>query len=359
MSYLFLFFAFVRLLIQTRGRPTVPYGFRSAKHVLVIGIDGLGAVYLNNATHLLPNFSLFYKNGSAALTGIARSEMIAVSAPNWAAAITGMSPSQSGIIDNSWTPSEGSKERNEEMRKCSMCSNNSLEITPSESIGDVTVTVPSLNINGCATVTYEPSAPTELHRISSLATTPEPMWVSARKQNPLLKVAVVYSWAWIRHFVSSQTVDWSHNCKGNDKECIEKLIEFISEGSPQLSFLHLDSIDSTAHLHGFGSQQYYTVLKKVDSYIGQLLEALQESNKLNTTLIMITSDHGGYRKYHGHFNEENIFIPALFLGPGVRRGASLTNFISLIDFGPTALNALGLKPGVHMRGHVIKEIYAH
>ena len=103
----------------------------------------------------------------------------------------------------------------------------------------------------------------------------------------------------------------------------------------------------------------FIIIQEVDSYIGQLLVALQESNMLNTTLIMITSDHGGYRKFHGHFSEENIFIPALFLGPDVRKGASLTNFISLVDFGPTALNALGLQPGAHMRGHVIKEIYAH
>ena len=100
-------------------------------------------------------------------------------------------------------------------------------------------------------------------------------------------------------------------------------------------------------------------MQEVDSYIGQLLVALRESHILNNTLIMITSDHGGYRKVHGHFNEENIFIPALFLGPGVRRGASLSNFISLVDFAPTALNALGLEPGVQMRGHVIKEIYDH
>ena len=49
------------------------------------------------------------------------------------------------------------------------------------------------------------------------------MWASAKRQDPLLKVAVVYSWPWIRHFVSSQTADWSHNCKGNDEECIEKV----------------------------------------------------------------------------------------------------------------------------------------
>lgn len=95
----------------------------------------------------------------------------------------------------------------------------------------------------------------------------------------------------------------------------------------------------------------------VDGYIGELLKALDESNMLNTTLIMVTSDHGGYRTYHGHFNEENIFIPALFLGPGVRRGAKLNQFIGIMDFAPTALNALGLQPGVHMRGHIVKEIY--
>lgn len=52
---------------------------------------------------------------------------------------------------------------------------------------------------------------------------PEAMWVSARKQDSSLKVAVVHSWQWIRHFVTNQTVDWSHNCQGNDLDCVEKV----------------------------------------------------------------------------------------------------------------------------------------
>lgn len=85
----------------------------------------IGAVHLDNATHMLPNFALFYENGSVASTGVARAELITVSALNWAAAITGMSPSQSGIVDRKWLP-PNTGEADQAKRKCSLC--NSTEV---------------------------------------------------------------------------------------------------------------------------------------------------------------------------------------------------------------------------------------
>lgn len=95
----------------------------------------------------------------------------------------------------------------------------------------------------------------------------------------------------------------------------------------------------------------------VDGYIGEILDTLNATGILNQTLIMIMSDHGGYRNSHGYFNEENIFIPALFIGPCVKPNSKLTRYISIMDFVPTGLNALGLDCGREMRGWPVQEIY--
>ena len=87
------------------------------------------------------------------------------------------------------------------------------------------------------------------------------------------------------------------------------------------------------------------------------MSALKQANMVNGTLLMLTADHGGWRKGHGLFNQACMDIPALFVGPGVKSNTKLTGYISIKDFAPTALNALGLRPGVYMTGKVVEDIY--
>ena len=73
--------------------------------------------------------------------------------------------------------------------------------------------------------------------------------------------------------------------------------------------------------------------------------------------MIVTSDHGGYGAGHGLYDESNMYIPALFMGPGVKPGLTIKNYVNNKDFAPTALNALGLQPGKYMVGRVVEDIY--
>ena len=55
-------------------------GFGCAKHVLVLGLDGFGGLYMDNSTGFLPNVA--YVAGGAS-TYRARDVMPSVSGPNW------------------------------------------------------------------------------------------------------------------------------------------------------------------------------------------------------------------------------------------------------------------------------------
>jgi len=97
--------------------------------------------------------------------------------------------------------------------------------------------------------------------------------------------------------------------------------------------------------------------QNVDSYIGLIFDGLTEAGMMDDTLIMLTADHGGYLNGHGAFNEICMYIPALYMGPGVKAGYTIAGYTSDKDFAPTALNALGLQPGKYMVGNVLEEIY--
>ena len=64
-----------------------------------------------------------------------------------------------------------------------------------------------------------------------------------------------------------------------------------------------------------------------------------------------------YAYGHGQFDEVCMYIPALFMGPQVKKGYQISGYTTDKDFAPTALNALGLHPGQYMVGKVVEEIY--
>ena len=74
--------------------------FAQAEHVVVIGIDGLGAA----AVREIECLAIHALMGSGARTLKARGVMPTVSSPNWASMIMGAGPEQHGVISNEWQP---------------------------------------------------------------------------------------------------------------------------------------------------------------------------------------------------------------------------------------------------------------
>ena len=64
-----------------------------------------------------------------------------------------------------------------------------------------------------------------------------------------------------------------------------------------------------------------------------------------------------YFRCHGESTQVCMYIPALFMGPRVKKGYQISGYTTDKYFAPTALNALGLHPGQYMVGKVVEEIY--
>src|SRR5262245_11547419 len=78
-----------------QAQPPAPVG-----HVLVIGIDGLGAAGLRAAK--APAIHSLIAEGAHALS--ARGVIPTVSSPNWASMIMGAGPERHGVTSNDWEP---------------------------------------------------------------------------------------------------------------------------------------------------------------------------------------------------------------------------------------------------------------
>eukprot|EP00906_Rhabdomonas_costata_P012768 RCo018361 len=291
-------------------------GFSSAQRVLLIGLDGFGGLYLENATAQLPNLRRLMEGG--AFTMRARAQIPTWSAPNWSTILCGLTPPESGVFDNKWVPAN-----------------------------------------------TDPSNVTEstISPISGAGRIPETMWRVARQQwqGKRGSIAVAISWDWLEYLVEPELVDFYSSTKENDTLVAEAMVHFIETGRPTLMFTHFNDIDEAGHKHGWGGAEYYEAARRTDGYIGDLLTALSHTNALHDTLVIVTADHGGFRKTHGQSTQACLYVPAIFWGPGVVPTQDTVlrhHFVSNRDLAVTALHALGLRSGRWMSGRVLQELYA-
>ena len=90
---------------------------------------------------------------------------------------------------------------------------------------------------------------------------------------------------------------------------------------------------------------YLANVSYFDDKVGQIVEALREIGELDSTVVMVTADHGDMLGERGLWYKMNFFehsarVPLVMAGPGVAQGAA-KNACSLIDLMPTFLDIAG------------------
>ncbi len=101
-------------------------------------------------------------------------------------------------------------------------------------------------------------------------------------------------------------------------------VEIIRSHRPQLLFVHLPSVDVTGHAKGWGSPEQIREASGADRAMGRVLRALQKAGLIDSTRIIVSSDHGGAALGHGGLDARSHFIPWILAGPGVRQNYDLT-----------------------------------
>ena len=93
---------------------------------------------------------------------------------------------------------------------------------------------------------------------------------------------------------------------------------------------------------------YVAGVRQTDAQVGRLIEHLRTSGQLESTLIIVTSDHGEEFLEHSgvlhgrtHYDEV-LRIPLILRGPGIPRGRRISDPVSINDILPTTLALLGL-----------------
>lgn len=154
-----------------------------------------------------------------------------------------------------------------------------------------------------------------------------------------LRTVMVVGKEKLRQLVRPESTD-VYIYKEDDSTITTLAVAEIREGFG-LMFVHLPSGDISGHEWGWMGAIQMWHYRQDDKYLGAILDTLDKRGLLESTLIILTADHGGYRTSHGGDLPQETTIPWIVSGPGVIPGP-LSSFIQTTDTAATAAFMLGL-----------------
>jgi len=146
----------------------------------------------------------------------------------------------------------------------------------------------------------------------------------------------------------------------SDRQVAERAETILHQHRPQVMFVHLPGVDTVGHEFGWGSPEQIAAIARADDAVGLLLDALADLTLTDSTLVILTADHGGAGKGHEPNDPRSHFIPWIAAGPGLRQDYDLTRAnlktIRTEDTFATACTFLGIHPGEDVTGKPVLEV---
>ena len=112
-------------------------------------------------------------------------------------------------------------------------------------------------------------------------------------------------------------------------------------------------------------QHYAANISMIDEKVGQILETLEQKGMLENSLVIFTSDHGDclgdhWLPYKWTMYEGVVHVPLLirdYRGPGTPH--TVQDLVSLMDLGPTLLQAAGCEIPNRLEGRTLSGLGKH
>ena len=94
-----------------------------------------------------------------------------------------------------------------------------------------------------------------------------------------------------------------------------------------------------------------------DQALSQITKALKQAGIAENTVILISADHGGHEKGHGENIPDDMNIPWVAWGAGVKKGHAIQRLVTTYDTAATALWLLGVPIPESFDGKPVKEAF--
>jgi len=271
------------------------------RHVIVLGIDGCSPDGILHGP--APNIDSLVAHGS--WTYEAKAQMPTVSSPNWSSIIDGVPPKVNGVFGNDW--------EHKNVKDSTFCGGKRGHIFPT------------------------------IFRV-------------LRESDRHAQICCINEWWSFRRLVEDGV------CSIRQRTVWEGVTDFrvptvIRVRKPKFLFIHFNNVDETGHKYGHGTKEYYAAVARVDRSIGKIIKAVKKAHMLESTVFVVIADHGGIGHGHGGITPQEVNVPFVFSGAGIRQGHHITSYVNNYDLSPTIAKMLNAKVPACWQGKVVEEIF--
>ena len=94
-------------------------------------------------------------------------------------------------------------------------------------------------------------------------------------------------------------------------------VDLITNGDPDVLFIHFDQVDAAGHTYGFHPSipQYINAIQTVDGLVDQVVQSLSTRPPAEEWAVILTTDHGGTMTGHGDITTEEQRIFTIISSP--------------------------------------------
>jgi hypothetical protein len=170
-----------------------------------------------------------------------------------------------------------------------------------------------------------------------------------------LRTVMVVGKEKLRQITEPESTDVFEYINDRDVVIAARVAELIPEGFG-LMFVHFPTPDWMGHAYGWLSPEQFSVLFRADEALQTILDALENTGMREDTLVIVTADHGGHGTTHGTRQLEDMTIPWIVAGPGVRH-VVLSTDVNTTDTAATVAWALDLPPQPEWDGLPVLEAF--
>lgn len=192
----------------------------------------------------------------------------------------------------------------------------------------------------------------------------EPIWVTAEKQG---RTAATYFWpgseAPVQGVRPTEWFKYDGSVPGTTR--VDQALQWLdrpADTRPDLITLYFSRVDTKGHYHGPRSDSVATALREVDGFIQRLLDGLDARGLTDEVNLMVTSDHGMSPTSRDrtivlddYINLDDVRLtarnPVAMMEP--RSGVSVDSVVTALDRAPhlSAYRRGTLPDTLHFEGH--------
>ncbi len=275
-----------------------------AKRVLIMTFDGIRVDALAQAR--TPNIDALIREGSASYT--TRDVMPSVTLPNYTSHLCGAGPEVHGVADNRW-----------------LVDNYKLAAIERDAEG------------------YFPSS-----------------FQVLKDQVPGIRTAFYWNWKPLIRPYNPKVFDDKLNVGNDDySQLYDRAMQFISDhrDEPQFVFLYTVHTDHAGHEFAWMSPEYIKSIEDGDVQVGRMIEFLKAEGLYEDTHIFFITDHGGINKGHGGVSPEEMIVPWVVRGPGIKKGFTITEANNTVNTASTVVRLFGATQPLCWTGEVPESIF--